>query len=476
MGEKTIHRIELPHKPKSALPRVRRVAAYARVSTNSTEQEMSLEAQQSFFETFIHEHADWLFVEVYYDDGISGLGYRNREGFNRMISDALGGRINLIVTKSLSRFARNTVDALIIIRKLKASGVEVFFQKEDIYTFDSKGEFMISLMSIFAQEESRSISENVKWGHRKRFADGKYSVPYAYFLGYKRGAKGELVIDSDQAVIVKFIYWLYLQRHTNTNYIANLLTTMGIPTPAGKINWNSSVIISILSNEKYAGDALLQKRFVVDYLTKKTKKNEGELPQYYVRDGHPAIISRPAWEEVQMLLKRQHERRRDRSQKRYANIVVCSHCGTTYGPKRWFVPGNPGYHRTVWECNRRYKIKHDPTPAHFYEDELAVSFSAALQYLYDREKEELLSVLGKCCSQHSMDAVIGAADAFQIDASVFTSAEYDVMTIILSTTSYPDYHIEFVFSDGDRFNFQYTQESLQRGTYSKTMQRLMKQV
>lgn len=302
MSERIIHKVIFPaNLPGAPIPR-RRVAAYARVSTGAMEQECSLEAQKSYFKSYIRNRSDWEFVGLYSDDGISGLSHRNREGFNRMINDALQGKIDLIVTKSLSRFTRNTVDSLNTIRALKAAGVEVYFQKEDIYTFDSKGEFMITLMSVFAQEESRSISENVTWGHRKRFADGKYSAPFAHFLGYKKGVDGSFEIEESTAKIVRFIYWLFLQKHTNPGYIARLLTSMSIPTPAGMKIWSQSVICSVLTNEKYVGDALMQKKFTVDYLTKKSKPNDGELPKYYVKDAHPAIISRPAWDEVQALL------------------------------------------------------------------------------------------------------------------------------------------------------------------------------
>ena len=162
------------------------VAAYARVSTEKEEQEHSLEAQTDYFETYIKENPRWEFVGLYVDDGISGLSYHNRDGFNRMVADAIDGKIDLIITKSLSRFARNTVDTLNTIRKLKIAGVGVYFEKEDINTLDSKGEFLITLMSSLAEEESRSISENVKWGQRKRFADGKYSLPYSNSLDIKR--------------------------------------------------------------------------------------------------------------------------------------------------------------------------------------------------------------------------------------------------------------------------------------------------
>ena len=225
-----------------------RVAAYARVSTEKEEQEHSLEAQTDYFENYIKENPRWEFVGLYVDDGISGLSYHNRDGFNRMVADAVDGKIDLIITKSLSRFARNTVDALMTIRKLKAEGVGVFFQKEDINTLDSKGEFMLTLMSSFAEEESRSISDNVTWGKRKQFADGFYTVPFAHFLGYDRGIeKGEFVINEDEARVVRFIYMLAFEYYA-PSHIAQLLTDMHIPSPGSKDTWYNKTIISILGN------------------------------------------------------------------------------------------------------------------------------------------------------------------------------------------------------------------------------------
>jgi len=165
----------------------RRVAAYSRVSTSSDEQLVSFEAQKDYYEKYIHAHPNWEFAGLYVDEGISGVSSKNRAGFNSMIKDALDGRFDLIITKSISRFARNTVDTLTTIRMLKEKGIEVYFEKEHIFTFDSKGELMLTILSSIAQEESRSISENVKWGCRKRMADGNYSLPYKHFLGYKKG-------------------------------------------------------------------------------------------------------------------------------------------------------------------------------------------------------------------------------------------------------------------------------------------------
>lgn len=194
--------------------RKRSVAAYARVSTDSEEQYTSYVAQVSYYTDYIKRNTEWEFVDVYTDEGITGTSTKKRDGFNRMIQDALDGKIDLIVTKSVSRFARNTVDSLTTIRKLKERGVEVYFEKENIYSLDSKGELLLTIMSSLAQEESRSISENVTWGRRKQFADGKVSMPYKHFLGYKRGENGEPEIVEEEAKIVRWIYQMFLEGKT----------------------------------------------------------------------------------------------------------------------------------------------------------------------------------------------------------------------------------------------------------------------
>ena len=201
------------HLPKTST-RKRRVAAYARVSTDSEEQLTSYEAQVSYYTDYINKRSDWKFVSVYADEGVSGCNTAKRESFNRMIKDALDGKIDLIVTKSVNRFARNTVDSLTTVRKLKEKGIEVYFEKENIYTLDSKGELLITIMSSLAQEESRSISENVTWGQRKRMADGKASLPYSSFLGYKKGEDGLPEIVPEEAEIIRFIYRSFLEGMT----------------------------------------------------------------------------------------------------------------------------------------------------------------------------------------------------------------------------------------------------------------------
>ena len=211
----------------------RKVAAYARVSTEQDEQLTSYGNQIEYYTSYIKNRSDWEFVGVYSDEGISGLSTKRRTGFNRMIEIALNGGIDLILTKSVSRFARNTLDTLETVRKLKEKGIEVYFEKENIYTLDNKGELFLTIMATLAQEESRSISENVTWGKRRLMAQGKFSLPYAHFLGYKRGADGKPQIVEEEAQIVKQIFDMYIKGKSLRD-IARTLMRTGIPTPYGK--------------------------------------------------------------------------------------------------------------------------------------------------------------------------------------------------------------------------------------------------
>ncbi len=363
----------------------RRVAAYARVSTDSEEQITSYEAQVDYYTKYIQGRSDWDFVEVYTDEGISALNTKKREGFNRMIADALAGKIDLIVTKSVSRFARNTVDSLTTVRQLKEKGIEVYFEKENIWTLDSKGELLITIMSSLAQEESRSISENVTWGQRKRFADGKVSLPYGQFLGYRKGDDGLPEIIPEEAKTVRDIYRMFLEG-LSTNAIAKRLTQQGIPTPGGKTKWMRQTIESILQNEKYKGSALLQKKYTVDFLQKKMKRNEGEVPQYYVEHSHPAIIDPEEWEKVQLEL----ARRKSSGKNTYCNSpfsakLVCGDCGAYFGSKVWH--SNSKYRRTIWQCNAKFKGDEKCHTPHLYEDDIKNYFVFALsQLLADRDR------------------------------------------------------------------------------------------
>lgn len=362
----------------------RKVAGYARVSTDYEEQITSYEAQVDYYTNYIQSRDDWEFVKVYTDAGISATNTRHREGFNQMVEDALAGKIDLIITKSVSRFARNTVDSLTTVRKLKEKGIEVYFEKEGIYTLDSKGELLITIMSSLAQEESRSISENVTWGQRKRFADGKVSLPYSHFLGYKKGEDGLPEIVPEEAEIVRFIYRSYMNGQTSYA-IAKILTERHVPTPAGKENWRQSTIESILTNEKYKGSALLQKKFTTDFLTKKTKINEGEVPQYYIEESHEPIISPEDFEEVQAEFTRRKKLGRKYSgSTMFSAKLVCGDCGHFFGSKVWHSTSK--YRRVIWQCNNKFKGEHFCSTPHLYEDEIKIRFiSAFAAFFQNRE-------------------------------------------------------------------------------------------
>lgn len=374
----------LTHLPSMAA-RKRRVAGYARVSTDSDEQFTSYEAQVDYYTRFIQSKPEWEFVKVYTDEGISGTNTKRREGFKEMIADALAGEIDLIVTKSVSRFARNTVDSLVTIRQLKENGVECFFEKEGIYTFDGKGELLITIMSSLAQEESRSISENITWGQRKSFSDGKVHLPYKRFLGYEKGENGRPAVVEEEAAVVRLIYRLFLEGKTQAG-ICRYLEGLGIPSPGGKETWSKTTVTSILTNEKYKGDALLQKKFTIDFLEKKMKPNEGEVPQYYVEGSHPAIIEPDEWDHVQAEFARRKALGKSYSGKSVLSAkLVCEDCGGFFGSKVWHSTDQ--YRRTIWQCNSKFSNeKRCHTPVLDTETVQQLFIKAYNQMMQDRRR------------------------------------------------------------------------------------------
>lgn len=363
----------------------KRVAAYARVSTDDPEQLTSYDAQQDYYTNYIKSKDEWIFAGMFADKDRSGTTTKGRDDFNRMIKLALDGEIDLIITKSISRFARNTVDTLTTVRKLKAKGVEVYFEKENLYTLDPKVEVVLTIMSSLAQEESRSISENVTWGQRKRFADGKVSLPYKQFLGYQKGADSLPKIVEEEAKTVRLIYKLFLQGRTY-NAIRKYLEDAGIPSPAGKKKWYVGTIISILTNEKYMGDAILQKTFTVDFLTKTIKKNEGEVPQYYVKNSHPAIISAEVFAMAQAEFAR-----RDAMMKQpcgtgpFSGKLFCAECGDYLGSKQWHSATK--YARTIWRCFNE-EDGHSCATRHVHEDALQQAFVEVFNRVYFNREEQ----------------------------------------------------------------------------------------
>jgi len=365
----------------------RRVAAYARVSTDHEEQQSSYEAQVDYYTNYINGRDDWEFVSVYADEGITGCNTKKRDGFNKMVKDALAGCIDLIITKSVSRFARNTVDSLTTIRRLKENGVECYFEKENIWTFDGKGELLLTIMSSIAQEESHSISENCTWGQRKRFADGKVTVPFKRFLGYDRGGDGNLVINEEQAKIVRRIYGLFLQGRS-PYAIAKILMADGIPSPGGKKTWASGTVKSILTNEKYKGDALLQKVYTVDFLSKKKKVNKGEVPQYYVEGNHPAIISPQEFDAVQkQMTLRCLGKNRQSCVSVFSSRIKCGDCGSWYGSKVWHSTSK--YRKTIWQCNHKFDGGEKCTTPHLDEETIKGLFVKAVN-IFLTEKDDII--------------------------------------------------------------------------------------
>ncbi len=397
MPEKTIRVIQ-PTSQKNAGDNTitlakRKVAAYARVSTDEDEQLSSYENQIGYYTRYIRSKPEWEFVGLYSDEGISGLNTKKRDGFRQMVEDALNGKIDLILTKSISRFARNTVDSLVTIRQLKEKGVEVYFEKENIYTLDSKGELLITIMSSIAQEESRSISENVTWAKRKNMERGKVSMSYGHFLGYEKGEDGKPQIVEKEAEVVRRIYNLYLDGKS-VREIARILTTGEVPTPSGKnCNWSVSTIMSILRNEKYKGDALLQKVYTVDFLNKKVVKNTNVLPQYYVENSHPAIIDEETFDMVQAeLAKRSGCSRGRRAKSAFDRKVVCGDCGHFYGQKLWYSDSKERVY--VWRCTHKYNTEPNCQTPVVREEDIESAFLATFNHLL-RLREDYIAELEK---------------------------------------------------------------------------------
>ena len=348
------------HKPLDSNIK-KRVAAYVRVSTVKERQFNSFKNQIDYFQQLIDRHKDWILVDIYHDEGVTGTSTKGRDGFRRMIDDALDGKIDLIITKSITRFARNTIDAINNIRKLKAIGVEVYFENDNIWTLSEEGEFIITLISAMAQEESRSISENTKWGMRKAMQRGKGCVSFSRFLGYDRGTDGEYVINEEQASVVRRIYNDFLYGYT-INDIATMLKEDGIKTVTGKEDWAACTLVSVLKNEKYKGDCLMQKYYVEDHITHTTKRNNGELPQYYINGHHEPIVAEEQWELVQMKLKRLKKHSKTRVKEGFFRGIMHCHacsrkCKSLYGP--FVVHRNDPYRGIRYRTKTRYSLRCD---------------------------------------------------------------------------------------------------------------------
>ena len=381
-------------RPDTKVQKIR-VAAYCRVSTEYEEQESSYEVQVEHYTNYIHSNPEWELAGVYADDGISATNTAKRDAFNRMIEDCRAGKIDMILTKSISRFSRNTVDCLKYTRELKTLNIAVFFEKENINTLDAKGEVLMTIMAALAQQESESLSANVRLGIQFRNQEGKVRVNHNWFLGYTKDEEGKLIIDPDQAEVVRRIYAEYLDGKSLLQ-IKRGLEADGVLNGAGHEKWYESNIKQILTNEKYIGDALLQKTCTVSILEKKRVKNDGALPKYYVEGCHEAIISRDIFLQVQSEMRRRANlsavgKKRVYSGK-YAlsSIVYCAHCGDIYRRIKW---NNRGYRSIVWRCvSRVEKGGPDCTARTVREDELHRAVLTAVNDVLNR-KDSFLPIL-----------------------------------------------------------------------------------
>lgn len=367
----------MPAYDRTVRPQMKalRVAAYCRVSTLMEQQESSYEAQVGYYTEKIKSNPNWKLAGIYADDGKSATSTRKRADFQAMIDDCMAGKIDMVITKSISRFARNTVDSLTHIRKLKEKNIAVYFEKEGINTLEGSGELLITILSSQAQEESRNISENCRWGIVRRFEDGKVIVNHSKFMGYTKDKDGNLIIVPEEAEVVRRIFRLFLEG--NSSYrIKQLLEADGVRTATGNTVWQATVIDKMLVNEKYMGDALLQKTYTVDFLTKKKVMNKGIVPQYYVEDDHEPIIPKELFHRVQEEKARRASIYRADTKKKnieikgkysskyvLSDIMVCAECGQPYRRQVW---SKYGAKRAVWRCDNRLKhgskrCKHSPT-------------------------------------------------------------------------------------------------------------------
>lgn len=390
-----------------------RVAAYARVSTDSDEQATSYDTQVDHYTNYIRKNPEWEFAGVFSDEGIIGTYTKKRAGFNKMIEEAMEGNIDYIITKSISRFARNTLDCLKYIRKLKENNIPVYFEKENINTMDAKGEVLLTIMASLAQQESQSLSQNVKLGFQYRFQQGQVQVNHNRFLGYTKDEYGKLVIVPEEAKIVKRIYREYLEG-ASLRDIKEGLEKDKIVNGAGNRKWHVSNLNQILTNEKYMGDALLQKTYTVDFLNKKRVKNDGIAPQYYVENSHEAIIPKEIFMRVGEEMDRRAnmvsgkgKRRIYSSKYALSSIVYCSKCGDIYRRIAW---NNRGKKYTVWRCCTR--VTNGPDACHartIKEDDLQEAVVEAINQLIS-ESSELKEII-----KENIEKVIAGDGSSQIE-------------------------------------------------------------
>ena len=405
-----------------------RVAAYCRVSTDDEEQLTSYEAQVSYYTDKITSNPDWVMADVFADEGKTGTSVKSRKDFQRMIRQCRRGKIDLILTKSLSRFARNTLDTVKYTRELRQLGIPVIFEKENLNSISWESEFLLTLYGAFAQSESESISKNVSWGKRQAMKEGKVTIQYKHLLGYIRGADGKPEIVPDQAEIIRFIFKRYLAGDT-LRAIKAQLEAEQVPYSTGEVAWNRSTLQSILQNEKYCGDVIMQKTFRKDCINKETVVNTGQLPKYWTQNHHEAIVSREIFDAAQEETARRKAMAsgtkksaptglgKYSSKHALTGLLICGECGTPYRRVVWT---QKGMKRPVWRCVNRLDhgktlCKHSPT---LDEKPLQEAVLAAVNILMSRKDElsngvvsemiqELAPVPGEVLSLADIERAIG---------------------------------------------------------------------
>lgn len=397
-----------------------RVGAYCRVSTLQEQQETSYEAQVAYYTEKIKSNPNWKLAGVFADDGKSATSTAKRSDFQAMIDACMAGKIDMVIIKSISRFARNTVDSLTNIRKLKEKNIAVFFEKEGINTLDSTGELLITILSSQAQEESRNMSENCHWGIVRKFENGMVRVNCKKFMGYTKDKDGNLVIVPEEAELVRRIFRLFLEGNSSVK-IKQILEAEKILTATGKMLWHPTVIDKMLSNEKYMGDALLQKTYTVDFLSKRKVMNKGIVPQYYIEDDHEPIIPKELFYRVQeekarrasihapTAAKNAEETGKTKYSSTYvlSDIMFCSECGHPYRRQVWSKYGTK---KAVWRCDSRLKsgtkkCKHSPT---LVESTLHEAVMAAINSVVEDQdefvgafRENVIRIIGGYSSEHT---------------------------------------------------------------------------
>lgn len=441
----------------------KKVAAYCRVSTDQEEQLSSYENQMRYYTELITRNPDYEMVDIYADEGISGTNTKKRDDFNRMIADCRAGKIDLIITKSISRFARNTLDCLNYVRELKDLGIGIIFEKENINTLDAKGEVLLTILSSLAQDESRSISENSTWGIRRRFEQGQHKMSTKRFLGYYSDEEGNLIVNRPPAKIVIRLYEEYLSGKT-VDYIARIFKAERIKNWDRKYNWQPSTLDSMLRNEKYMGDTILQKSYTADFLSKRRVMNDGVLPKYHIKRDHEAIIDVDTWEAVQAEIERRAQYCKDHftnaySQKTETNPfyakIICGNCGSTYSRVKYTTRASTAI--TKWRCGSCNKANgHKICSNRYVLDEtftklFVMSWNEMVDYQPDyqerwqeniRGDDVLLRYKTRLVMQH---AAVGPIKEFDLK---FMLAVMDYITV------FEDGRLQIKFYDGTEFEVE----------------------